>query len=800
MLVRSREVGGLLQTSCRGVSVPARPPPVPGPDYPGRMVSTLAYGSWPSPISAASIAHGGTRLGGPQFVGDQLWWTEGIAAEGGRQAVVRTPGPAEDGGAPVTVLPSPWNARSRVHEYGGGSWAALEGDGWAVGGPTRSRDAADDEDAGARPGPAADAGAADGALPDIVFVHFDDQRAYLLVSGQEPRPLTPAGLEIDSAHGPSLRWACPTPVTLADGTREVWWICEDHTRPGTPEETAPHIERYIAAVPLDGSAAEDVAAIRQVTPSSRFVAHPRISPDGTRLAWISWEHPQMPWDGTVLHLAPLVDGVAGASEQVAGGTDVSVVQPAWLDAERLVFLSDEDGWWTPRVREGDGTVRTVLPEDAAASHEEWASPMWLLGGTSTAVLDPDHLLGVHGTASETLGVLDLTTGALADLDLGLTAISAFDVRADGQIAVAGASPTAFPGILTGRLAPGLGGIDDPSGRADAVSAPVPGRTAKRASARPIGAEEGSSARLAVGAEEGAPTRPDGWHLVRSSRSDAPDPSVLPRPEPITVPLPDGGVVHAIWFAPRHEGIEGLPGEKPPVIARVHGGPTSQVPPVLTLPVAYYTSRGLGVVEVNYGGSSGFGRTYRDRLQGQWGVVDVEDTVAVMEHLVAQGLADPRRLAIEGGSAGGWTTLACLTRTDTFGAGVSSYGVAELEAFIADTHDFESRYIDGLVGPYPARRDLYVERAPLSHVDELSCPVLLLQGDEDRIVPPSQSEMFRDALAAQGIPHAYLLFAGEQHGFRKASSIIEATEAALSFYGQVFGFEPGGVPVLELQRG
>jgi dipeptidyl aminopeptidase/acylaminoacyl peptidase len=219
--------------------------------------------------------------------------------------------------------------------------------------------------------------------------------------------------------------------------------------------------------------------------------------------------------------------------------------------------------------------------------------------------------------------------------------------------------------------------------------------------------------------------------------------------------------------------------------------------VLSLPVAYYTSRGIGVVEVNYGGSIGYGRAYRDRLRGQWGVVDVADTVAVMDHLVASGLADGQRLGIEGGSAGGWTTLACLTRTSTFSAGVSSFGVAELENFIRDTHDFESRYIDGLVGPYPERKDLYVERAPLNHVDELECPVLLLQGDEDRIVPPSQSEMFRDALAAKGIPHAYLLFAGEQHGFRKAESIIRATESSLSFYGQVFGFTPPGVPVLEL---
>ncbi|MDN5688632.1 MAG: prolyl oligopeptidase family serine peptidase, partial [Brachybacterium sp.] len=346
----------------------------------------------------------------------------------------------------------------------------------------------------------------------------------------------------------------------------------------------------------------------------------------------------------------------------------------------------------------------------------------------------------------------------------LTGISTAARREDGLLLLAGASPTRFGAIHATRLA--------------------------------LPSDE--SARLELPPDDSAP-RLSPLTLLRSSRDDAPDPSVLPRSESIEVPLPDGGVVHAIVHRPHQDGLAGRDGELPPFIARVHGGPTGHVAPVLSLQTAYYTSRGLGVVDVNYGGSSGYGRAYRDRLRGQWGVVDVADTVAVMDHLVREGIADGARLAIEGGSAGGWTTLACLTRTDTFAAGASSFGVAELEAFRLDTHDFESRYIDGLVGPYPQRRDLYVERAPLSHVDELAVPVLLLQGDEDRIVPPSQSELFRDALAAKGIPHAYLLFEGEQHGFRRADSIIRATESTLSFYGQVLGFSPPCVPVLELER-
>ena len=710
--------------------------------YPGPMVTSLPYGSWPSPITAELLATGGTRLGGPRFVGEEVWWIEGIATEGGRQAIIRTAGPvgpadldaaADNPAAPaenVTVLPAPYNARSRVHEYGGASWTVV---------------------------PEPDAATAD-ERPLVVFVNFEDQRVHALREGEQPRPLTPVGPEVPSAHGPSLRWAEPTVVTLAGGEIEVWWICEDHTGgeggPRTGADGAPHIERYIVAVPLDGSAADDPAALRRVTPSSRFVANPRLSPDGQRLAWLSWEHPQMPWDGTELHVAPLMNGSAGEGEIIAGGTEISVLQPEWLDADRLMFLADSSGWWNPWTWSAADGAQQVLERE-----EEFGGPLWSLGTTWYHVLDADRVLIEHGRAATGLSVLQVSTGELAPLDCPLTSIGSLDVRADGLVVLDGASPTQFTAIHLARLDFGTGSSADDAG-APALSALT---------------------------------------VLRSSREDAPDPGLLPEAEGIEVPLPDGGVVHAIVHRPRQEGIEGRDGELPPFIAQVHGGPTAHVPPVLSLPIAYYTSRGLGVVVVNYGGSTGYGRAYRDRLKGQWGVVDVADTVAVMEHLVSEGIADGNRLAIEGGSAGGWTTLACLTRTKTFAAGVSSFGVAELENFRQDTHDFESRYIDGLVGPYPERRDLYVERAPLSHVDELEVPVLLLQGDEDRIVPPSQSEAFRDALAAKGIPHAYLLFEGEQHGFRKAPNIIRAIEASLSFYGQVLGFSPTCVPVLELRR-
>ncbi|MFI8777797.1 prolyl oligopeptidase family serine peptidase [Brachybacterium paraconglomeratum] len=734
------------------------------------MVTTLPYGSWPSPLTADLLATGGTRLGSPRLVGREVWWTEGIATEGGRQAIVRTAGPvalptAEGAEGPpassvpadrVTILPAPFNARSRVHEYGGSSWSVVPA-----------------------PGP-------DGQGPLVVFVNFADQRAYALREGEQPRPLTPVGPEVGSAHGPSLRWADPTVVTLADGTTEMWWVCEDHAglvgrtagddgpsadvTPHTLADGAPHIERSIVAVPLDGSAAGDPAALRRITPASRFVAHPRLSPDGTHLAWISWEHPQMPWDGTELHVAPLLDGSAGEGEIIAGGTDVSVLQPEWLDDERLLFLSDVTGWWNPWTWSSADRAHQVLERE-----EEFAGPMWALGTTWYQVLDADRALVQHGRAATSLSVLRISTGELAPLDCPLTEVGGMQRREDGLLVLAGASPTAFGAIHLAELR-----LDDATAQSSPSAASTGGAPA-------------------AGRDPSAAPTLSPLTLLRSSRDDAPDPGLLPEAESIEVPLSDGGVVHAIVHRPRQEGLAGREGELPPFIAQVHGGPTAHVPPVLSLPVAYYTSRGLGVVVVNYGGSSGYGRAYRDRLKGQWGVVDVADTVAVMEHLVDEGIADGDRLAIEGGSAGGWTTLACLTRTDAFAAGVSSFGVAELEQFRLDTHDFESRYIDGLVGPYPERRDLYVERAPLSHVDELEVPVLLLQGDEDRIVPPSQSEAFRDALAAKGIPHAYLLFEGEQHGFRKAETIVAAIEASLSFYGQVLGFSPVDVPVLALER-
>jgi dipeptidyl aminopeptidase/acylaminoacyl peptidase len=654
-------------------------------------VRELPYGEWPSPISAADLARSGVVLGFVASVGDEIWWGETRPLENGRATVVRR----RADGVVVDALPQPWHARTRVHEYGGKAWLPVP--------------------------------AGNGHGPSLVFAHWDDQRLYLLEDGcDEPRPLTP-----DPAEPAALRYA--DPVLTSDGT-EVLCVREAH-RDG-------QVVRHVVSVPLDGSAATDDKLIREVAGGSHFVASPRISPDGGRIAWIAWNHPRMPWDGTELRVASLEGGVARSVRTLLGGSEESVLQPEWADDATLYAVSDRDGWWNlHRVRVDSGEVQPLCSRE-----EEFAFPMWLLGWVSYAVLRDGRLAVVHGTGTYTLDVLDPTTGALTDLDLPFTVWS--PTLAVGNRGVLGVAGSAQEPLTVVRVEPDAGVVE----------------------------------------------------RLRASTDRIPEPDYLPQPRSEALPGPHGRAVHAHIYPPRNPQARAPEAATPPYLVFVHGGPTAQSFPVLNLDVAYFTSRGIGVIDVDYGGSSGYGRVYRQLLDGQWGVVDVEDCVAAARALVDRGDADGARVAIRGGSAGGWTTLAALTSTDFFAAGVSYFGVADPLRFVESTHDFESRYLDGLIGPLPQARDVYAERSPLSHVDRLACPVLLLQGSEDEVVPRSQSLMFRDALATKRIPHAYLEFEGEQHGFRKESSIIAAHEAELSFYGQVFGFDPPGVPRLELFTG
>jgi len=485
--------------------------------------------------------------------------------------------------------------------------------------------------------------------------------------------------------------------------------------------------------------------VRELVGGSDFFAFPMPSPDGQRLAWIAWDHPRMPWDGTVLRVADFgSDGSVGPGADVLGGPTESVLQPEWADADSLYALTDATGWWNPvriDLSVGEPTVTPLCPRA-----EEFAGPLWQLGMRWYAVLADGRLMCTVGTDTTRLGALNPANGELTDIATELTAWSpAMGTDGTRLVAVAGSPEVARAVVL----------VDPDTSRV---------------------------------------TR-----IPRNSHGPTLDETYLPQPYAMTAASSNGRRVHANVYPPRNPDAVGPAGQPPPYLAIVHGGPTSHSPMVRNLAVAYWTSRGLGVVDVNYGGSTGYGRAYRESLREQWGVVDVEDTVAAVRSLVEAGLADADRLAIRGGSAGGWTVLSALTRTDTFAAGTSYYGVAELERFAADTHDFESRYLDGLVGPLPVQRRRYVERAPVTNVATLSSPVLLLQGDEDRVVPPSQSELFRDAIAARGIPHAYLLFAGEEHGFRRENTNVTALEAELSFYGQVLGFDTPGIPHLELTR-
>lgn len=654
---------------------------------------TAPYGSWPSPISASDVARAELRLGFATASGEHVWWQETRPEEAGRTTVMHR---APDG-AKGELLSAPWSARTRVHEYGGRSYLAVPADG-----------------AGAQA---------------IVFANYSDQRLYRLDpdvgDSAEPRPLTP-----EPSRPSALRYA---DFVASPSGNEVWCVRESHDGDA--------VTRAIVAVPLDGRGVNDPSGCRELASGSDFLASPRPSPDGRHLAWIAWNHPRMPWDGTELRVARINDdGPLERAFTLTGSVTESVLSPAWADDGAVYAISDWAGWWNLYRLPIDGSAaQAVYP-----SEEEFAAPLWQLGGTPYTVLGEERLAVLHGTGGKSrLGVLDDGIAELTDLELPYT-VWGHALHADGDIVVGVAASATQPRSVV---------------RVD--------------------------------------VRTGEFEVLARELGNPPDDAYLPQPREETLAGPLDRNVHAYVYPPTHPEAQAPAGEKPPYVAFVHGGPTSCSSPALDLEVAYFTSRGVGVVDVNYGGSSGYGRAYRERLRGQWGVVDVEDTVAAVKALVDRGEADGERLAIRGGSAGGWTALAALTRTDTFGAGTSFYGVAELLRFAEDTHDFESRYLDGLVGELPSERELYVERAPVSHVDEVSCPVLVLQGLDDPIVPPSQAEMFAKALANKGIPYAHVTFEGEAHGFRKAETVVTSLEAELSFYGQVFGFEPPDVPKLAL---
>lgn len=664
------------------------------------------YGTWSSPIDARTVA---AHDGRPEYlgaVGEELWWTEPRPDEGGRRALLRL---RADGSPAVTVLPTPWNVRNRVLEYGGRPWAA-----------------ADRNEGG----------------PLVVFTHFGDGRLYALEPDvperAEPRPLTPV-----STVGGGLRWA---DATVLPERGEVWCVLEEFTGEGPTD-----VRRVPVAVPLDGSAAEDRDAVRELTDAThRFVTGPRLSPDGRRVAWLAWDHPRMPWDGTLLRVAEAPaphapgDGRWTGARTVAGGPDEAVSQAEWAPDGSLLAAVDRTGWWNlHRVDPATGEAVNLCPRD-----EEFADALWKPGHRWFAPLEGGLVAVVHGRGSLRLAVLDPRDGELADAPGRWTEWSATLAVRGTRVAAVAASPRSGYEIVE---------LDTCTGH----------------------------------------TR-----VVAAEHHDTVDPSYYPEPVERTFTGPDGREIHAHLYPPRNPDHRAPDGELPPYVIWVHGGPTNRAPLVLDLEIAYFTSRGIGVAEVNYGGSTGYGRAYRNRLREQWGVVDVEDCAAVAQALADEGVADRRRLAVRGGSAGGWTSAVSLTSARTQGlyaCAVISYPILDLAAWASgETHDFESQYPLSLVGPPDTLPRRSEERSPVHHAHRVTAPFLLLQGLDDVICPPVQCDRFLSRLGDHA-RYAYLTFEGEGHGFRRGETIVRALEAELSLYAQVFHTPRRDVPTLELSR-
>jgi dipeptidyl aminopeptidase/acylaminoacyl peptidase len=645
-------------------------------------ISARPCGSWSTPITSELLVRAAVRLSEVRVDGTDVIWSEGRPSEGGRTQLVRrtADGTSED------LLPAGFDARTAVHEYGGAAWWVRDRVVW--------------------------------------FANWADQRLFRLAPGGEPEPLT--------AEPPLPRGDRYADGEVSPDGATIVCVRERHPEGGNG---AADVRNEIVRLAPDRPSEPEVLAS-----GADFVAAPRLSPDGRWLAYLRWNHPAMPWDGTELVVLDLEAGHR-AEVVVAGGPEESVTEPTWTPDGTLWFLSDRTGWWNLyRWSPGQG-VEPVVRVDA-----EIGVPGWLLGSSRYAVLPDGRMVYARQRDGyDALGVRELD-GRLTELDLPFSGYATVRAAGPDSVVVVAGSPTQEPQVARIDLA----------GAGQSLTASI---TSLR------------------------PPRDLGIH-----------PAYLSAPEHVSFPSagPDGAArtAHALFYPPANPAHRAPDGELPPLLVVIHGGPTGAASPVLALGLQYWTSRGFAVVDVNYGGSTGYGRAYREQLLGNWGVLDVADCIAAARWLGGQGRADPARLCIRGGSAGGYTTLAALVREDTpFAAGADYFGVSDLEALAAETHKFESRYLDRLVGPYPQAREVYRERSPITHVDKLARPLIVLQGSEDAVVPPSQSEVIVAALRAKRLPVAYLVFDGEQHGFRRAETIRRATEAELSFYAQVFGFEP-----------
>jgi dipeptidyl aminopeptidase/acylaminoacyl peptidase len=633
----------------------------------------LRYGAWPSPLTAARVTAGALRLDQIQLDGDDVYWLEGRASEGGRNVIVRwTPS------GPVDVTPPGFNVRSRVHEYGGASYTVHNGSAY--------------------------------------FSNFADQRVYRQAPGEAPVAMTE----------PGSMWA----DYRVDTARHRLVGVREH--PPSPNGFgAAGSVNVIAAIPD-----------RVLLEGADFYSDPLVSPDGKFLAWLQWNHPNMPWDGTELWVGAFnAGGTIGVRERVAGGPSESIFQPEWSPDGVLHFVSDRTGWWN-LYRWRPATSLTAGGESAEPLHlmaAEFGKPQWTFSMVTYAFIADNRIAATYVQQGRwKLAIINTDAKTFEPIDLPVQPLESI------------------------KVAPKTGDIYFVGGSA----------------VEPLAIYRWSGHTLEV---------------LRSSTTETISREWISVPEAVIFKVKERDV-HAFYYPPKNPDVTrpsghqavGPSNERPPLLVITHGGPTGATSDVLDPKIQFWTSRGFAVLDVDYSGSTGYGRPYRDRLKGQWGIVDVEDAVGGADAMVAMGKADPNRLAIRGGSAGGYTTLAALTFFNTFKAGASYYGISDLEVLQQDTHKFEAHYNDTLIGPWPEARDVYKARSPIHFTDRLSCPIILFQGLEDKVVPPNQSEMMAEAARNKGLKVKYVAFEEEQHGFRKAENIIRSLEEELAFYQDVFG--------------
>ena len=633
-----------------------------------RDVRTSPYGSWRSPVTADAIVAGVIGLSQIQLDGDDIYWVEQRPAEAGRNVVVRR----RPGGVIDDITPAGFNARTRVHEYGGGAYLVKQGTVW--------------------------------------FSNFADQRLYRQDPGLPPIPITP---EKDIRHADFV---------LDERRQRLIAVREDHST------GAASVVNTIVSLSVTPQA--DPSPEVTLVEGNDFYAAPRLSPSGTQLCWLTWNHPQMPWDGTELWIAELADdGGLKDARKLAGGDQESIFQPAWSPDGVLYFVSDRNNWWNLyRWRAGGVEALVELPV-------EFGTAQWLFGMATYAFESEQRIVcQVRSKGAGRIAVIDPEAGRLQEVDTPYTAFSAFIQARSGQAVTIAGSPTEPVSLIAVQLDPGR------------------------------------------------------VEVLRRSAELVVDPKYISVPEAIEFPTEGGVTAHGFFYPPKNPDYAPPASELPPLIVYVHGGPTSAVSNALDLADQFWTTRGFAYLVVNYGGSTGFGREYRQRLNRQWGVVDVNDSINGARYVIDRGRVDGNRVAVTGGSAGGYTVLRAMTSTDFFKAGASHYGISDLEVFHTDTHKFESMYDQSLIGRWAEDRQVYRERSAIHFVDRISAPIILFQGLEDKIVPPNQAELIVEAMRVKGLPVAYIAFEGEQHGFRMAKNIKRALEAELYFYSRVFGFE------------